>query len=79
MIIIYFRELELMEEDSKIRFLFKKIDHQDLQATIETLKVCITTGGPGSVSYNTAANHLITVVSKLPDYVAKCNRNVSSL
>eukprot|EP00957_Ditylum_brightwellii_P177058 13488085-Ditylum_brightwellii.AAC.1 len=68
-----------MEEDAKIRFLFKKIENQGLNATIGALKVCITTGGPGSVSYTTAANHLSTAVSKLPEYVAKHNRNVSSL
>eukprot|EP00957_Ditylum_brightwellii_P085481 6501963-Ditylum_brightwellii.AAC.1 len=73
------KEGEPMEEDTKIRFLFKKIEYQGLQALIEALNVRITTGGPGSVSYTTAVNHISTAVSKLPEYVAKHNRNVSSL
>eukprot|EP00957_Ditylum_brightwellii_P020902 1576290-Ditylum_brightwellii.AAC.1 len=48
---IYFKERKPMEEDAKIRFLFKKINNQD---------------GPGSVSHTSAANHLSTAVSKLP-------------
>eukprot|EP00957_Ditylum_brightwellii_P145495 11078648-Ditylum_brightwellii.AAC.1 len=79
MFTIYFREGEPMEEDAKIRFLFKKIEHQGLQASIEALKVCINTVGPGSVSYTTAANHLSTAVSELHEYVARQYRNVSSL
>eukprot|EP00957_Ditylum_brightwellii_P156101 11882065-Ditylum_brightwellii.AAC.1 len=68
-----------MEEDAKIRFIFKKINNQGLQAAVEALKVRITTGEPGSVSYTSAANHLSTAVSKLPEYVAKHNRNICSL
>eukprot|EP00957_Ditylum_brightwellii_P206430 15348383-Ditylum_brightwellii.AAC.1 len=63
---IYFKEEEPMEEDAKIRFLFKKIIKQGLQATVEALKVRITIGGPRSVSYTSATNHLSTAVSKLP-------------
>ena len=65
-----------MTEDAKIRFLFKKIDYQDLSKTVEAMSTKITTGVPGTVTYTTVANHLSTAVSELPDYLAR-NRNVS--
>ena len=65
-----------MTEDAKIRFLFKKIIHTGFSSAIEAMKAKITTEPPGIVTYTTAANHISSDVSELPDYVAK-NRNVS--
>ena len=66
---IYEKEGEPMPDDAKLRFLFEKIQHAGLQTQIEALRASITTGT--AVSYVTAANHLSTAVSQLPEYVAK--------
>ena len=75
---IYAQHGEVMAEDAKIRFLFKKVQHSGLSSAIEAMKAKITTEAPGTVTYSTVANHLSTAVSELPDYVAR-NRNVSGM
>ena len=64
-----------MTEEAKIRFLFKSIQHSDLQATIEALKAQRV--GGLELSYVTCANHIATAVSELPEFVAK-NRIISA-
>ena len=44
-----------MKEDARIWFLFKKIQHQALQGTIETLKAQISLSDPGTAFYTTCA------------------------
>ena len=53
----------LMEQGSKIRFLFKQVEHSELQKSIEVLKSHMATNPSEKVSYTTAGNHLITDVS----------------
>ena len=75
---IFEKEGEPMEEEAKIRFLFKKVQNNDLQKSVEALKAQQTTSPPGTVTYVTAANHLSTAVSELPEYISR-NRNVSQV
>ena len=70
---IYEKEKEAMSEDAKIRFLFKKVQHPNLQSAIEALKARLATND--AVTYTQAANHLSTAVSELPEFLAK-NRNI---
>ena len=65
---IYEKEGEPMQDDAKIRFLFERTQHPNLQGHVNALKANITTGA--DVSFTTAANHLSTAVSELPDYIA---------
>ena len=74
---IYEQEGEPMSEEAKIRFLFKKVVHTDLQGAIEALKVSQTSGSV--ITYTSAANHLPTAVSELPEVIARKNRNISEL
>ena len=69
---------EKMEEDAKIRFLFKNIQHSGLEADIAALKASITTNPAGTITYSTVCNHLSTAVSQLPEFIAK-GRNISSV
>ena len=75
---IFEKEGEPMEEEAKIRFLFKKVQNNDLQKSVEALKAQQTTSPPGTVTYVTAANHLSTAVSELPEYISR-NCNVSQV
>ena len=56
-----------MSEEAKIHFLFKKVQHTGLKSTVEELKAQMTEGV--NVMYTMAANHLLTAVSELPEYV----------
>ena len=67
-----------MEEDAKIRFLFKNVQHSGLQSDIAALKASITTSAVGTISYTTVCNHLSTAVSQLPEFILK-GRNVSGV
>jgi len=69
---------EEMEEDAKVRFLFKNIYHSGLDADIAALSASITTNSTGTITYSTVCNHLSTAVSQLPEFIAKC-RNISSV
>ena len=72
---IYDKEGEKMEDDAKIRFLFKNIQHSDLKITIAALKTRMI---DTNITYTEAANHIATAVSELPEYIAK-NRNISGV
>ena len=69
---------EKMEEDAKLRFLFKNIQHSGLEADIAALKASITTNPAGTITYSTVCNHLSTAVSQLPEFIVK-GRNISSV
>ena len=73
---IYEEENEPMHKDAKIRFLYNKVQHPDLQPAIQALKVQESMGTV--VTYAAAANHISTAVTELPEYISK-NRNVSGL
>ena len=75
---IYSRHGEIMTEDAKIRFLFKKVQHQGLESAVEAMKAKITTEPAGTVTYTTVANHISTAVSELPDFLSR-NRKVSAV
>jgi len=75
---IFEKNGEGMEEDAKIRFVFKQIHNKDLQHDIAALKATITTSPPGTITFTTVCNHLSTAVSQLPEYISK-NRNISGL
>ena len=62
----------------KICFLFKQVDHSDLQKPIKVLKAHIVTNPSDTVSYTTVANHWSTNVSEFPEYVPR-NRIVSAV
>ena len=49
-----------------------------LQKSVKVLKAQQTASSPGNVTYVTAANHLSTAVSELPEYISG-NRNVSQV
>lgn len=67
---------EKMEEDAKIRFMMKNIQHSGMDADIAAMKATITTSPVGSITYSTVCNHLSTAVSQLPEFISK-SRNVS--
>ena len=73
---IFEKHGEGMEEDAKIRFLFKNVQHSGLQSDIAALKASITTSAVGTISYTTVCNHLSTAVLQLPEFISK-GRNVS--
>ena len=75
---IYAIHGEAMTEEAKIRFIFKKINHERLQSTLDAMKTKIATEVAGAVTYTTVANHLATAVSELPDFLNR-NRNVSGI
>ena len=64
-----------MLEAAWVRFLFKKVQHKDLQSSIESLQTQQTAGT--IMTCTMAANHLTTKVSTLPEYIFK-NRNISA-
>ena len=66
---------DVMTEDAKIIFLFKKINHSILEGAIMAVKVNIITEPAGTVIYTTVADHISTAVSELPDYLAKNYRD----
>ena len=66
---IYEKEGEAMMEDAKLRFLFKKTQHPTLSAQVAALEAQFTASA--TISYTTAANHLSTAVSKLPEFLSK--------
>ena len=75
---IFKEQGEEMTEDSRIRFLLKKVQHAALQGSVESLKAQISLSDPGTVSYTTCANHLSKAVSDLPE-CRKGGRNISSV
>ena len=65
---IYQTGSEEMTEEAKLRYFFKKIDHEGLSKTVEAMKTNIATEAVEAVTYTTVANHISTTVSELPDY-----------
>ena len=62
---IYEEEGEEFTENAKLRELFKRAQHPQLQATLKALKVCFDMEG---ITYTQAAKHLTAAVSELPEY-----------
>ena len=73
---IYDKEGEAMPDEAKVRFLFKKVQHRDLQPAIAALRAQQTAGT--AITYTMAANHLATAVLESPEYISK-NRNISGV
>ena len=62
---IYEEEEEEFAENAKLRELFKRVQHPQLQDTFKALKVHFDMEG---ITYTQVANHLTTAVSELPEY-----------
>ena len=62
---IYEEEGEQFTENAKLRELFKRVQHPQLQDTVKALKVRFDMEG---ITYTQAANHLTAAVSELPEY-----------
>ena len=73
---IYETEGEPMNEETKVRFLFKRVQHDKLQSAIEALKAQQTAGT--DITYTMAANHLSSAVAALPEYISR-NRTVAGV
>jgi len=71
------KEGEGMAEEAKVRFFFRKVEHPGLRSSIEALKALETTGT--AITYTTAANHITTAVSELPEVISRNTRNISSV
>ena len=67
---------EVMQEDVKIRCLFKKI--QGLESSVEATKAKIITEQVGIVAYINVVNYIVTAISELPDYLSR-NHQVSEV
>ena len=65
MLNIYEEEGEEFTENAKLRELFKRVQHLQLQDTVKALKVCFDMEG---ITYTQVANHLTASVSELPEY-----------
>ena len=62
---IFDKQGEPMGNDARVRFLFKHVQHPELEAPIEALKV-LQSGGE-AITYTRAANHLSTHVSNMKE------------
>ena len=62
---IYEEEGEEFTENAKLRELFKRVQHPQIQDTVKALKVRFDMEG---ITYTQAANHLTATVSELPEY-----------
>ena len=56
-----------MSDESKVRLLFRKLQHTGIRSSIDVLKDSQTTGT--TISYTTATNHFSTATSELPEYI----------
>ena len=70
---IYEDEGEKYTDAAKIRELFKRVQHPQLQDTVKALKVRFDMDG---LTYTQAANHIAAAVSEMPEY--QLARKVSS-
>ena len=66
---IYKEEGEEMTENTKLRELFKHMNHPQLTESVKALEVRYDMDG---LTYTQAAHHLTAAVSKLPDYQMAC-------
>lgn len=73
---IYENEGEEVPEEQKVRLLFKKVQHKELDSAINALKAQQTAGTV--ITYTMAANHLSAAVSELPEYLAR-SRNIAGV
>ena len=71
---IFQEEGEELTENAKVRELLKRVQNNQLQDTVEALRVRLDLDG---ILYTEAANHLTSAVSELPKYLLA--RRVSSL
>ena len=62
---IYEEEAEEFTKNAKLRELFKRVQHPQLQDTVKALKVHFDMEG---ITYTQVANHLTAMVSELPEY-----------
>ena len=62
---IYKEEGLAFTENAKLRELFKRVHHPQLQDTVKALKVRFDMEG---ITYTQAANHLTAAVLELPEY-----------
>ena len=62
---IFKEEGEQLTDDAKVRELFKRVQHTQLQDTVKALRVCYDHDG---ITYTEAANHLTAAVSELPEF-----------
>ena len=74
---IYEKEGEEMSDETKVRFLFRKVQHTGIRSSIDALKASQTMGT--AILYTMAANHFSTATSELPEYIANNARNVSGV
>ena len=70
---IFQEEGEELTENAKVRELLKRVQNNQLQDTVNALRVRFDIDG---ISYTEAANHLTSAVSELPEY--QLARRVSS-
>lgn len=75
---IYSRYKEDMNDDAKIRFLFKKVQHPGLKTAVEAMKAKVSTSPQNTVTYTMVTNHLMSAVTELPEYISTA-RNVSDV
>ena len=69
MLNIYEEEQEEFSENGRIREVFKRVQHPQLQDTVKALKVRF---GMEGLAYTQTANHLTTAVSELPEFHSTC-------
>ena len=72
---IYEEEGEELIENAKLRELFKRVQHPQLQDTVKAFKVRFDMEG---ITYTQAANDLTAAVLELPEYHLTCNVSASS-
>ena len=69
---LFEEESEPMTEAAKLRFLFDKVNHPQLESDISALRVKNNLeSGEDKVTFTKAANILTASVSSLPDYQSK--------
>ena len=61
---IFKEEREQLTENAKVRELFKRVQHMELQDTVKVLHVRFDLDG---ITYTEAVNHLTAAVSELPE------------
>ena len=62
---IFKEEGEQLTQNAKVRELFKRVQHMQLQDTVKVLHVRYDLDG---ITYKEAVNHLTAAVSKLPEF-----------
>lgn len=74
---IYEKYGEGLTLETRIRFLFSKINNPGLSSSVAAMTANIATEPASTVTYVTCANHIATAVSELPEN--KCGRNISTI